>query len=67
MQNFRARSDLLVGQYEDEDEVQHSISDTSDSEQDERTGKEKHATPTKYVCWNFIGKQSVGTTHCLHK
>jgi hypothetical protein len=67
MQNFRARSDLLVGQYEDEDEVQHSISDTSDSEQDERIGKEKHVTPTKYVCWNFTGKQFVGTTHRLHK
>ena len=44
MQNFRARSDVLVGQYEDEDEVQHSISDT-DSEQEEKTGKEK---TTKY-------------------
>ena len=51
MQNFRARSDILVGQYEDEDEVQHSISDTSDGELEETTGKKK---PTKYVCWNNL-------------
>ena len=48
MQNFRARSDLLVGQYEEEDEVQHSLSDTSDSEEEEKTGKEKQANiPSK--------------------
>jgi hypothetical protein len=50
MQNFRARSDVLVGQFEDEDEVQHSISDTSDSEQEEKIGREKRTTAAKYVC-----------------
>ena len=52
MQNFRARSDILVGQYEDEDEVQHSISDTSDSEQEEKTAKEKRFARAKYACGN---------------
>ena len=47
MQNFRARSDVLVGQYEDDDEVQHSISDTSDSDQEEKTGKGKHISLAK--------------------
>ena len=47
MENFRARSDVLVGQYEDDDEVQHSISDTSDSDQEERIEKDKHSFPAK--------------------
>ena len=55
MQNFRARSDILVGQFEDEDEVQHSISDTSDSEQEEKTGREKRTTAAKYVCRIIVG------------
>ncbi|XP_046859359.1 kinesin-like protein KIF27 isoform X2 [Xenia sp. Carnegie-2017] len=37
MRNFRARNDLLVRQYEDEDVVRHSISDSSDSEQEEKS------------------------------
>ena len=45
MANFRARSDLLVSQYEDEDEVQHSLSDTSDSGQDDDIGKKEKGKP----------------------
>ena len=54
MQNFRARSHLLISQYEEEDEVQHSISDTTDSDQDETLEKEKQVTPSKLVHVTYI-------------
>ena len=49
MQNFRARSNLLINQFEEEDEVQRSLSDTTDSDQEEKSEKEKQATPSKLV------------------
>lgn len=49
MRNFRARNDLLVRQYEDEDVVRHSISDSSDSEQEEKSAVQ----PSKYVLLSY--------------
>ena len=42
IEGFRARSQLLVSQHEEEDEVLQTLSDTSESEDDEQKPASKY-------------------------